>query len=221
MSFTEAVKSCFAQFGTFSGRARRSEYWWFSLFSFLAIFGGFLVLGLIGAILGSALPQDPADVAVGLIVLVGLAGYLALVIPGLAVFSRRMHDTGRSGWWFLLCFVPFGSIAILVFACGDSQPDNQYGPSPKYRSGAYPGGYPVQPYGAGPPPYGQPAYGQPAYGQPGYGQVPAPTPYGQPLPGQAPYGQPASQTPYGTPPAQAPYGQPNPEQEPPQYPNQL
>ena len=59
--------------------------------------------------------------------------FLGAVVPGLAVAVRRLHDTGRSGWWVLISFVPFvGAILLLVFACQDSQPgSNQYGPSPK------------------------------------------------------------------------------------------
>ena len=58
---------------------------------------------------------------------------LAVLIPGFAVFCRRMHDTGRSGWWWLIGLIPFvGVIVLLVFCCLDSQPgDNQYGPNPK------------------------------------------------------------------------------------------
>ncbi|MDB4574874.1 DUF805 domain-containing protein, partial [Akkermansiaceae bacterium] len=57
---------------------------------------------------------------------------LAVFIPGLAVFVRRMHDTGRSGWWFLLNFVPFGAIVVIVFLAQDSNPDaNKYGENPK------------------------------------------------------------------------------------------
>ena len=58
---------------------------------------------------------------------------LAVLIPGLAAWSRRLHDTGRSLWWFLLAFIPIvGVIVLIVFAAGDSQPgDNKYGPNPK------------------------------------------------------------------------------------------
>jgi len=112
-----------------------------------------------------------------------------------------LHDTGRSGWWWLISIIPFGSLVLLVFTCMDSQPDNQYGPSPKYPSGRMGGGgYPVQSYG-------QPGYGSP---QPGYGQQPPP--YGQQPP---PYGQ--QPPPYGQQPP--PYGQQPPTygQQPPTY----
>ena len=58
---------------------------------------------------------------------------LAVLIPGFAVLFRRLHDTGRSGWWWLIAFIPLiGIIVLLVFCCLDSQPgENQYGPNPK------------------------------------------------------------------------------------------
>ena len=62
------------------------------------------------------------------------AGYsLAALIPAWAVFTRRMHDIGKSGWWWLIGLIPLvGAIVLLVFACKDSEPgDNAYGPNPK------------------------------------------------------------------------------------------
>jgi uncharacterized membrane protein YhaH (DUF805 family) len=197
MSFSQAVRSCLTQYATFSGRARRSEYWFFILASMLAGLAMLIVLGVFSAILQAALPDSAYDVGSGLVGLLYLVGIGGLAIPTLAVFTRRMHDTGRSGWWWFLSLLPFGGIAVLVFLCTDSQPDNQYGPATKSRNG-YPG-FPGQPY-AGQSPYGQPGYGQPGYGQPNYGQPG----YGQP---QAPYGQPGYGQPgYGQP--EAPYGQP-------------
>ncbi len=214
MSFADAVKSCFTQFATFSGRARRSEYWWFSLFSILASFVGIVVLALISGILASLLPDSISGVFTALVALVAVVGYFLLVVPGLAVFSRRMHDTGRSAWWLLLCFVPFASIALLVFACIDSQPDNSYGPSPKSRAGGYPGSYP-----GGYPGQAYPVVAQPGYGLAPYGRVvPGQVLPGQPLTNQSPYGQPhPGQAPYGQPPSDQAYGQPSPPQ---QYPPQ-
>ena len=58
---------------------------------------------------------------------------LAVLIPGFAVLFRRLHDTGRSGWWWLIGFIPLiGAIVLIIFCCLDSQPgENQYGPNPK------------------------------------------------------------------------------------------
>jgi uncharacterized membrane protein YhaH (DUF805 family) len=214
MSFAEAVKSCWADYSTFSGRARRSEYWFFYLFTILVEFGGIIAVGIIAGLLGAVLGRGVGSALFGLGFAVVALAWVALIVPGLAVFCRRLHDTGRSGWWWLIGVVPVvGPIVLLVFLCTDSQPDNQYGPAPKAVGfGGYGGGP-----GYGQPPYGQPPYGQPPqqYGQQQYGQAPqqpygqAPQqPYGQPQQQQQPYGQPPQQQqqPYGQP--QQPYGQP-------------
>lgn len=101
----------------FSGRARRKEYWMFVLFNFIAG----IILGIIEAIIG--LPG----------ILSGLYS-LAILIPSLALVFRRLHDTGKSGWWILISLVPIaGSIILLVFMCLDSDAGtNKYGPNPKY-----------------------------------------------------------------------------------------
>lgn len=99
----------------FSGRARRTEYWIFVLVSAI-------VSALLTAI-GTAI-QFP--------LLGGIYG-LAVLVPGLAVLSRRLHDTGRSAWWILIVLVPLvGAIIIVVFACSGGTPGpNKYGASPK------------------------------------------------------------------------------------------
>lgn len=143
MSFGQAVKSVFSQYATFTGRARRAEYWWFYLFSVLVsipfqIFFFAMYVASFAAALDDTGPNGeiaPEDVewgafAVGLVPLV-LVG-LALFLPTLAVTVRRLHDTGRSGWWYLVGFVPFGSIVLLVFTVLEGDPHaNQYGPDPK------------------------------------------------------------------------------------------
>lgn len=100
----------------FSGRARRTEFWMFILFNFLAAF----VLGILDRILG----------------LGGFLGglyALAVLLPTIALWVRRLHDTGKSGLWLLIALIPaVGVIVLLVFACLDSEPAaNQYGPNPK------------------------------------------------------------------------------------------
>jgi len=120
MSFTDAVRTCLSKYVDFSGRARRSEYWWFALFVILA--------GAVGAIL-DGLFGTRSDLGTG--VVQGLIN-LALLLPGLAVAVRRLHDTGRTGWWILIGLVPLvGWIVLLVFYVQDSVPDNEHGPNPK------------------------------------------------------------------------------------------
>ena len=138
MSFQDAVRTCLTEkYADFSGRARRSEYWWFYLFTTLAI----IVLEVLFAVLGQA-----SSVLAAIFGLLLLVGALGLIAPGLAVGARRLHDTGKSGWWLLIGLVPFGGIVLLVFFVLDSAPGpNQYGPNPK---GIEPG----YGFGAVPPP---------------------------------------------------------------------
>lgn len=130
MGFLEAVKSVFSQYATFSGRARRSEYWFFYLFNILAVFI-FMILGaILGGIFGGG-SGAAGGLGVGYILYILYA--LAAFIPSLAVTVRRLHDTNRSGvniLWVLLPLV--GGIILLVFMLSDSYPgQNQYGPNPK------------------------------------------------------------------------------------------
>ena len=109
------------KYAVFNGRARRKEYWMFFLFNI--IIG--LVLGFIEGFVGIASESDQS-------VLASLY-MLAVFLPGLAVGVRRLHDTGRTGWWLFIAFVPIiGAIVLLVFMVQDSKTgDNQYGPNPK------------------------------------------------------------------------------------------
>ena len=104
------------KYAVFSGRARRKEYWFFFLINIIITF----VLGFIEGLAGTA----------GILACIYS---LAVLIPGIAVTVRRLHDTNRSGWWLLVGLVPLlGAIALLVFMVQDSQPDkNQYGTNPK------------------------------------------------------------------------------------------
>ncbi|GAA2505215.1 DUF805 domain-containing protein [Streptomyces longisporus] len=109
--FIEALK----KYAVFSGRARRKEYWMFVLFSAI----------IYAVLLGIGLAIKAPFIAI--------VFYVAILLPSLAVGVRRLHDTGRSGWWLLFGIVPLaGPITLLVFTCSDSQPGvNKYGPNPK------------------------------------------------------------------------------------------
>lgn len=109
-------------YADFGGRARRREYWYFTLFNTLAL----LVLVILDVILGTF----SEELSVGLLEGVYI---LAVLIPSFAVSVRRLHDTDRSGWWLLIGVVPFvGGLALLVLVLLDSQPGpNEYGPNPK------------------------------------------------------------------------------------------
>ncbi|WP_045119031.1 DUF805 domain-containing protein [Haliangium ochraceum] len=109
-------------FADFNGRARRMEYWMFGLFNAIVL----LVLSLVSTGLMTA-----TEVAAFSFVPVLYA--LAVLIPSLALTVRRLHDTGKSGWFVFITMVPFiGSLAFLYFMVIDSTPGpNQYGPNPK------------------------------------------------------------------------------------------
>ena len=123
MGFAEAVRVVFSKYVMFGGRARRSEYWWWVLFTFIVS----IVTSGLDAAFGTNFRDDTSSG--GLIQ--GLAS-LVLFLPGLAVAIRRLHDTGRVGWWILLALIPIiGWIVLIVFYVQDSKPDNKYGPNPK------------------------------------------------------------------------------------------
>ncbi|MDZ5443975.1 DUF805 domain-containing protein [Micromonospora sp. 4G57] len=125
MSFTAAIRSVLTQYVGFTGRARRSEYWWFALFTVLVG----LAAAILDSVLGTTLGSDGSTGVIGIIV------NLALLLPALAVAMRRLHDTDRSGWWLLIGLVPIvGAIVLLVFFVLDSTPGtNRFGANPKER----------------------------------------------------------------------------------------
>lgn len=100
MTFAQAVRSAFSGYATFSGRARRSEYWWFYLFTVLVGIG----TSVVDSILDLAFDNELG--------VVNMLASLALLLPSLAVTVRRLHDTGRTGWWMLLPVVP-----VIVMIC--------------------------------------------------------------------------------------------------------
>ncbi|HEX5994996.1 MAG TPA: DUF805 domain-containing protein [Jiangellales bacterium] len=125
MSFTAAIRSVLTQYVGFKGRARRSEYWWFALFTVLVG----IVAAILDSVLGTAFGSDGSTGVIGILL------NLALLLPTLAVAVRRLHDTDRSGWWLLIALVPIvGAIVLLVFFVMDSTPGtNRFGANPKER----------------------------------------------------------------------------------------
>lgn len=140
MDFMTAVRTCFSKYVDFSARARRSEFWYFVLFTFL--------VGIVAGILDGILGTDYDGGSGGLI---STLTSLGLFLPQLAVGARRLHDIGRSGWWQLIGIIPVvGWIIVIVWFATDTKPGaNQYGPDPKNGApGAYPPP-PAEPYGTG------------------------------------------------------------------------
>ena len=109
MNIIEATKLFFTRYVDFNGRSRRSEYWW-----------AYLAVVIISAVLTAVLGE------------LAYIWTLATLIPNIAITVRRLHDIGKSGWWYLICLIPLvGAIILLVFMCLDSTEDNQWGPNPK------------------------------------------------------------------------------------------
>ncbi len=113
---------------TFDGRSRRSEYWWFTLITAGISFVLYIPLIAMASADSGGDPSPLTFVFLALLVLFALA----MFIPGLAVAVRRLHDTNRSGWYYLLNLVPCISLVLLVFFFLDSTPGpNRYGMNPK------------------------------------------------------------------------------------------
>lgn len=122
MTFQDAVKTCFSKYVVFSGRAQRSEFWWFALFTLV---GSILLQGLDNMMFsGFTGGQD-----VGLFSVVFSLGVL---LPSIAVAVRRLHDLGKSGWWYLLIFIPLLGFLVLLyfFVQRGTEGPNDFGPDP-------------------------------------------------------------------------------------------
>jgi uncharacterized membrane protein YhaH (DUF805 family) len=116
IGFVDAVKRGFKKYATFQGCASRSEYWWWTLFTFVT----YLVLGLLTFAVGTATSRDggrtPGALAIPLIILL-VVFFLGILLPTLALTVRRLHDAGYSGLLALLLLLPYlGSLIILIFA---------------------------------------------------------------------------------------------------------
>ena len=115
-------KGCFQKYTQFVGRARRAEYWWYTLFNAILYF----IVGMAGVLIGYA-TDTPA--LAGVLIAVYL---LAVLVPTLAVTCRRLHDAGLTGWWQLLGIIPGGGIVVLVMTMLPGNPgQNRYGPDPR------------------------------------------------------------------------------------------
>ncbi len=153
MSFMEAVKTCFSKYATFTGRARRSEFWWFYLAVGIpswilsailqytsaakqAIVDEAMQKLLTGGDVSALEAQEATYANINLILIILMVVWgLATLIPMLAAMVRRLHDTGKSGhmlWLILVCFI--GGLIPLIMCIPDGQPGpNQYGESPKFK----------------------------------------------------------------------------------------
>jgi uncharacterized membrane protein YhaH (DUF805 family) len=114
MTFGESVSTVLSKYVVFSGRASRSEFWWFTLFNFLVN----VVASLVDLLMGTEL--------------LSIVTTLALLLPALGVAVRRLHDTDRSGWWILITLIPLIGIIVLIvwYATEGMRGDNRFGPIP-------------------------------------------------------------------------------------------
>jgi len=114
MSFGEAISVCFSKYATFTGRAARPEYWYWVLFTVIA--------SLVFVVIEVAVSIDAGRALDGIFT-------IATFVPSIAVAARRLHDTDRSGWWQLLCFIPvIGWILLLIWVCQRGTPgSNRFG----------------------------------------------------------------------------------------------
>lgn len=132
MSLPDAVKSVLSQYASFSGRARRSEYWFWAL-SFLIL--EIVLLIPLGIVMAQSVDPETMTYGAGASVAYGIFSLvmLALVLPTLAVTVRRLHDQDKSGFFWFMGLIPVaGPIIMLVFMASDGTPGpNRFGPSPK------------------------------------------------------------------------------------------
>ncbi len=136
VSFINAIKRAFSQYCVFTGRASRSEFWWFELFT--AIISTLLSIpSIIVSVKMVNMAQTGAlDVAAlsstSFVTYLNYLWSVAILLPSLGLMFRRFHDTGRSGWNWLWTFLPIaGQIVLIVLWCQPSQPEaNKYGPVP-------------------------------------------------------------------------------------------
>jgi uncharacterized membrane protein YhaH (DUF805 family) len=165
MGMGQAFTTCMRKYADFSGRARRSEYWWFTLATTLIMFP-FSIIFMVSIFAGLAPIADEIEskqtmtlsefmdrvdwqkMAVGTLLFVAVS--LLFLLPSLAAGARRLHDMGQSAAWLLLMLVGL-SIVLIVLYVMDSQPgDNQWGPDPKagerqWRASPYPPQPPASP----------------------------------------------------------------------------
>lgn len=128
MTLKEAVKICVGKkYADFSTRASRKEFWSFALFYWFLCLAMFMISILVDVVFEHSFQMFRLMVGVSVIIA------LLLMVPTYAVCVRRLHDTGRSGWWILLYFIPcIGAIALLIMLCLKSDEDNKYGPKPLF-----------------------------------------------------------------------------------------
>ena len=126
MNFVQATTTCMRKYSTFSGRAKRSEFWWFYLFATLVSVGfELVVVPSTGLLYHTSLSPDTIIITH---IVVSWLPFLVLITPALAAGSRRLHDIGISSWWLLLWLTGIGGIVLIVWWVFDTKPEgDKYG----------------------------------------------------------------------------------------------
>jgi uncharacterized membrane protein YhaH (DUF805 family) len=119
MTLPQAVASCFSKYASFQGRASRSEYWWFGVFAIIAL----VILGVVFAVLEAA--DIPGAFVVGILLVLFVLG---LILPGIAVTVRRLHDVDKGGGWYFIQFIPY--VGFIWFMYLMVQPGTVRDPAP-------------------------------------------------------------------------------------------
>ena len=136
MNFTQSISTCMRKYVTFSGRATRSEFWWFFLFTVLVNLAATSQASSFVHVLfdGQDMTENESSYFLNNFFFLYLSTItsLILLLPSLAVAVRRLHDVGRSGWWILIAFTVIGIIPLLIWYVTDTKDEeNIYGPNPK------------------------------------------------------------------------------------------
>ena len=122
MNFQSSIKTCFNKFAVFSGRASRSEFWFFVLFGFL---GGIIAIIIDVMIIGYPYEENGP---------INLIFSVAIIIPSIAVAARRLHDINKSGWWQLLWITIIGGILLIIWHATEGEnKKNKFGPPIKFK----------------------------------------------------------------------------------------
>ena len=122
MNFQTSIKTCFNKFAVFSGRASRSEFWFFVLFGFL---GGIITIIIDVMILGYPYEENGP---------INLIFSVAIIIPSIAVAARRLHDINKTGWWQLLWITIIGGILLIIWHATEGEnKKNKFGPPIKFK----------------------------------------------------------------------------------------
>lgn len=140
VSFGDAIKRAFSNYCVFTGRASRSEFWWFMLLTYIVSWALAIPSTVDSIAMLNAVASDPSAIAemdpsFGVSYYISMLWSLAIFLPQLGLFFRRLHDTGRSGWNWLWSFLPvIGWIILIVYFCKESEPvTNKYGEVPNLR----------------------------------------------------------------------------------------